>query len=279
MTMQPSEGIALSRKINGRSDTVRQPLTSVVEFFTTTNLSVRIASMPRSDADHDAQIESLSLLRDPLRRAIYRYVARAAEPVSRDDVAGAVDASRSLVAFHLDKLVDNGLLRPSFRRLSGRTGPGAGRPAKLYERSDAQLEVTLPAREYELAAQLLLQALEGGGRAGSGERLQAAARQLGETSGAEEAARGGAPRSRRATLERLQPVLEGLGYEPALDSGSIRLRNCPFHALAQRSTTTVCGMNLALLEGLLDGLQAKGVAAQLAPAADRCCVEISANRP
>src|SRR5919107_2773504 len=126
------------------------------------------------DADTDAQIESLSLLRDPLRRAIYRFVSRASEPVSRDDVAAAVDASRSLVAFHLDKLVDSGLLRTSFRRLTGRTGPGAGRPAKLYERSDQQLEVSLPAREYELAAHLLLQALDGGGKAGSGERLQAA---------------------------------------------------------------------------------------------------------
>jgi predicted ArsR family transcriptional regulator len=87
--------------------------------------------MPDPDADVDAQIESVSLLRDPLRRSIYRFVVRAAEPVSRDDVAGAVDASRSLVAFHLDKLVDHGLLRTSFRRLSGRTGPGAGRPAKL----------------------------------------------------------------------------------------------------------------------------------------------------
>jgi predicted ArsR family transcriptional regulator len=87
------------------------------------------------------------------------------------------------------------------------------------------------------------------------------------------------PRSRRASLERLQPVLESLGYEPFLAGGAVSLRNSPFHALAQTSTTTVCGMNLALLEGLLEGIQAKGVAAQLAPAADRCCVEISANRP
>jgi predicted ArsR family transcriptional regulator len=228
------------------------------------------------DGDTDEQIESISLLRDPLRRAIYRYVARAAEPVSRDDVAAAVDASRSLVAFHLDKLVDRGLLRTSFRRLSGRTGPGAGRPAKLYERSDRQLEVSLPAREYELAAHLLLQALDGGGRAGSGERLQAAARELGERSGAEEAERSGAPRGRAASLERLEPVLERLGYEPFREAGSMCLSNCPFHALAERSTATVCGMNLALLEGLLAGLRTKGLVADLAPAPGRCCVRVRA---
>jgi predicted ArsR family transcriptional regulator len=229
------------------------------------------------DPDADAQIESLSLLRDPLRRSIYRFVARAAEPVSRDEVAGAVDASRSLVAFHLDKLVDHGLLRTSFRRLTGRTGPGAGRPAKLYERSDVQLEVSLPAREYELAAHLLLRALDGGGRAGSGERLQAAARELGERSGAAEAERSGAPRSRAASLDRLEPVLEGLGYEPFRDNGSICLSNCPFHALAEQSTATVCGMNLALIEGVLGGLRTKGVVAELAPAPGRGCVQITSG--
>jgi predicted ArsR family transcriptional regulator len=236
------------------------------------------------DADTDAQIESLSLLRDPLRRSIYRYVARAGEPVSRDDVAGAVEASRSLVAFHLDKLVDNGLLCTSFRRLSGRTGPGAGRPAKLYARSDRQLEVSLPAREYELAAQLLLQALDGGGKAGSVDRLQAAARQLGERSGAAEAERTGVPRSRAATLDRVTSVLERLGYEPRPDGGAICLSNCPFHALAVQSTATVCGMNLALIDGVLDGVKAKGVVAELAPAPSRCCVQIKPgsarqNRP
>ncbi|MDT7573080.1 MAG: hypothetical protein QOE05_3254 [Actinomycetota bacterium] len=231
--------------------------------------------MPGPDADTDAQIERVSLLRDPLRRSIYRFVSRAAEPVSRDDVAGAVDASRSLVAFHLDKLVDSGMLRTSFRRLTGRTGPGAGRPAKLYERSDQQLEVSLPAREYELAAHLLLQALDSGSKAGSGERLQAAARQLGERSGAEEAERNGVPRGRAASLDRVEPVLERLGYEPFRESGSICLSNCPFHALAEQSTATVCGMNLALIDGVLFGLKAKGVVAELAPSPGRCCVQIT----
>jgi predicted ArsR family transcriptional regulator len=230
--------------------------------------------MPDPDGDTDAQIESLSLLRDPLRRSIYRYVARAPEPVGRDDVAGAVDASRSLVAFHLDKLVDQGLLRTSFRRLTGRTGPGAGRPAKLYERSEAQLEVSLPAREYELAAHLLLEALDGGGDAGAGERLQKAARRLGESSGAQEARANGAPRGRAASLDRIEPVLERLGYEPLREARSVCLRNCPFHALAEQSTATVCGMNLALIEGVLDGLKAKGVVAELAPSPGRCCVQI-----
>lgn len=230
---------------------------------------------PGADADEaDAQIESLALLRDPLRRSIYRFVSRATEPVSRDDVASAVQASRSLVAFHLDKLVAEGLLQTSFRRLSGRSGPGAGRPAKLYERSARQLDVTLPAREYELAAHLFLTALDGSGRRGPKDRLQNAARELGQTSGARDVAANGVPRGRAASVDRLEPLLERLGYEPFRDGTSLCLRNCPFHALAEQSTTTVCGMNLALLEGVLDGMCTKGLIAQLRPAPGRCCVEI-----
>jgi predicted ArsR family transcriptional regulator len=234
--------------------------------------------MLRPEADADAQIESLALLRDPLRRAIYRFVARATDPVSRDEVAAAVAASRSLVAFHLDKLLADGLLQTSFRRLTGRSGPGAGRPAKLYERSQRQLDVTLPAREYELAAQLLLAAVDGGGRTGAKDRLNAAAREMGEAAGRRDTEENGPPRGRAASLDRLEPLLERLGYEPFREGPSLRLRNCPFHALAAQSTTTVCGMNLALLDGLVGGLRAKGVAAGLAPAPGRCCVEIAPAR-
>jgi predicted ArsR family transcriptional regulator len=226
--------------------------------------------------EDDAQIDSLSLLRDPLRRAIYRYVAHAPEPVGRDEVGTAVGASRTLVAFHLYKLEAEGLLCTIFRRLSGRSGTGGGRPAKLYARSDRQLAVSLPAREYELAAPLLLRAVDGPNR--PVDRLKAAARELGEATGAKAAELGGPPRGRAATLDLLAGVLEQLGYAPFRDRGSLRLRNCPFHSLAEQSTETVCGMNLALIDGVLQGLRAKGVAAALAPEPGRCCVEV-ARRP
>jgi predicted ArsR family transcriptional regulator len=229
--------------------------------------------MARPDDGADSQIESLAALRDPLRRSIYKVVARADAPVSRDDVAAAVEVSRSLAAFHLDKLVAEGLLQTSFRRLSGRTGPGAGRPAKLYTRSDRQLDVSLPSREYELAARLLLQALDGG-RVGAKQRLREVAHALGRDTGEREAERGGVPRGRRAALERLEPLLESLGYEPFEERETLCLRNCPFHALAQQSTETICGMNVALVGGILEGLAAKGLRADLAPAPGRCCVAV-----
>src|SRR4051794_30373256 len=227
----------------------------------------------------DAQLDRVAVLGDPTRRALYRCVSRAGEPVGREDAAAAVGVSASLAAFHLDKLVAAGLLRTSFRRLSGRSGPGAGRPAKLYERSEQDVAIALPARQYELAARLLLEAVDGGRTADASARLRAVARDVGRSAGAAEAAANGSPRSRRASLARVEPLLEDLGYEPSSEDGSIVLRNCPFHALAQQSTTLICGMNVDLVGGLLDGLGARGLTADLAPQPDRCCVVVRPEGP
>lgn len=51
--------------------------------------------------------------------------------MSRAEAADAVGVARTLAAFHLGKLVDAGLLEVAHRRLTGRSGPGAGRPAKV----------------------------------------------------------------------------------------------------------------------------------------------------
>src|ERR671928_2168041 len=97
--------------------------------------------------DVDQQLTGLAGLGDPLRRALYRYVAERGVPVSREDAAAAVGISRPLAAYHLDKLIDDGLLEARYQRRSGRRGPGAGRPAKHYVRADRQLELSLPARD------------------------------------------------------------------------------------------------------------------------------------
>ncbi|MBX6357615.1 MAG: helix-turn-helix domain-containing protein [Micromonosporaceae bacterium] len=199
-------------------------------------------------------IGAISALADPLRRSAYQAVAAADRPMGRDEVAEALGIGRTLAAFHLDKLVDAGLLEVSYARRSGRSGPGAGRPAKLYRRSAAEHEVSLPPREYRTAAELLAEAVE---RAGADATLYAVAREHGRQVGAA----GG----------ELLATLEKLGYEPERHDASVRLRNCPFHQLANQFPPLVCGMNLALLEGL---------AAQLAPGCkvrmDRgptgCCV-------
>lgn len=213
-------------------------------------------------------VEAIGVLHEPVRRAVYEYTVGRGEPVGRNDVAEALGIGRTLAAFHLDRLAEAGLLEVSYARRSGRTGPGAGRPAKLYRRSMAEHEVTLPPRRYQAAAELLADAVE---RAGADDLLFAAARRRGRSVGS--ASVGSAPGA-----AELIEVLTEQGYEPERQGDSIVLRNCPFHALARDFPPLVCGMNLALLEGLVEGLVEQRDRApdtpRLAPAGEGCCVVI-----
>ncbi len=218
----------------------------------------------------EAQISAIAALDEPTRRRLYDYVVRQPAPVSRDDAAEILELPRTTVAFHLDRLVDEALLDVTYQRRTGRTGPGAGRPAKLYQRSQRPVAVSLPQRRYELVGQLLSSALEDAERSGSSPRaiLDQRAYQLGKELG--ETARG-ASADRNSALR----VLEAHGFEPRIEAGEITLANCPFHALAQAYTELVCGMNLRLLEGLLDGLGHTGLTARLDPAPPHCCVRLA----
>jgi predicted ArsR family transcriptional regulator len=210
-----------------------------------------------------AQVAGVGALADPARRALYRFVAGASAPVSRDQAAEGVGLPRHTVKFHLDRLVDDGLLDTEYRRLSGRRGPGAGRPAKLYRRSARQFDVTLPRRHYDLAGQVLAAAVDA-----------AAAREVPVLEAvAESAAAEG--RRRAAPGAPLAEVLTGLGYEPQETGDGVLLANCPFHALAATHTALVCGMNLGLLTALLDERAEEGTRATLAPAPGRCCVVLA----
>ncbi len=197
-------------------------------------------------------VEGLGALAEPVRRALYRWVVAQAEPVSRDQAAAGAGVPRHTAKFHLDKLAADGLLETEFRRLTGRRGPGAGRPAKLYRRSARQVTVTLPPRRYELAAQIMAAALDRGGDA---DALAAAAADVG----------------RLLRVGPFGPALEALGYEPRERDGVVELLNCPFHTLAQEHTALVCGMNLHLVGALLEGTDRRAV---LDPARGRCCVTV-----
>src|SRR4051794_12135317 len=114
------------------------------------------------DLQQNAAIDEIAVLVDPVRRRVYSHVSEQTEPVGRDATAAALGIGRPLAAFHLDRLVEAGLLDVTYRRLSGRTGPGAGRPSKLYARSRRDVSVSVPARRYELAARLFADALSRG---------------------------------------------------------------------------------------------------------------------
>ena len=226
-----------------------------------------------SSKDFAKQLENLAALDEPVRRKLYLYVVGRGGDVGRDEAARATGVSRALAAFHLDKLVEADLLEATFRRLRGRGGPGAGRPSKLYRRSAIQLDVSLPRRRYELAAHMLAQALATAQSERTLEALRDAARDWGRRLAGETAERSG----RGLPLKRVSRALEACGFEPhgtTGDDGEVVLRNCPFDSLRAESRDLICGMNLALIEGLLDGLGVEGVRARLAPRPGMCCVAL-----
>lgn len=225
--------------------------------------------------DRSAQVAAVAALAEPTRRRLYEYVVRRPHPVSRDDVAGALGVPRPTAAFHLDRLVADGLLDVHYERRTGRTGPGAGRPAKLYRRSDASVTVSLPERRYDLAGELLASALDESERSGQPPRavLERRARLRGRELGEEARAAGADGR------DAVVSALEEQGFEPRSVDAGIALANCPFHALASRHTELVCGMNLHLLEGLLEGVPSARLTARLRPEQGMCCVLLEAADP
>lgn len=213
------------------------------------------------DGHGSAETSALSALADPVRRRLYEFVASQDGPVRRDDAADAAGVSRTLAAYHLDRLAEADLLAVGYARPDGRTGPGAGRPAKLYQRVQDEVSLTVPPRDYGLLAALLADAVAGDDSGSVRSALLAAANDEGRRAGADGA---GIPE----TLRRR-------GYEPAVTGdGEIELRNCPFHSLAQRHVDLVCGLNHALLRGVLAGCGQNPDCAHLEPRAGRCCVTI-----
>jgi predicted ArsR family transcriptional regulator len=231
----------------------------------------------------DWKVESLaalSSLNDPLRRRVYDCVGTDARGASRDTVAQALGLPRSVAAFHLDKLVVAGLLTFEFRRPPGRSGPGAGRPAKWYRHSDVDVAVSIPDRRYDLAAQILATAVErsADGVVASAEALRGAAREHGRSIGdALLRPGGGRPGRLAGTLEeRLVDVLAEHGYAPRVTDGRVTLANCPFKVLAAQHQELVCRMNHELLSGVVEEAGLPGCNAVLDPAPGRCCVTLVA---
>ena len=231
--------------------------------------------------DFDARVDGIATLGEPVRRAIYRWVVAQPSSVSRDEVGEGAGVPRHVAKFHLDKLVDDGLLEVEFRRPPGRSGPGAGRPAKRYRRSSREVEVSLPERRYDLAGRLLAQAVTDAHQTGTSvdEAVATAARRAGQALGRDARQRAGSRPSRKTLTAACWELLAGLGYEPRAEAGGVSLANCPFHRLAIDYTELVCSMNRELLDGVLDGLGHDGLEARLEPEAGMCCVRLRRERP
>ncbi|HEU5042809.1 MAG TPA: helix-turn-helix domain-containing protein [Nocardioidaceae bacterium] len=242
--------------------------------------------------DFATRASGIGALAEPARRALYDFVVAAGEPVSREQAADGVGVPLHTAKFHLDRLVAEGLLEVEFRRLTGRTGPGAGRPAKLYQRSARQVSVSLPERRYDLAGEILASAVD---RAMSGQApVDAAVRQAAEEAGrragatavadrAEAGKSGPAAPEDEAAAEseagRTTRVLAAHGYEPRTRGDQIVLANCPFDQLVHEHTRLVCGLNECFVSGMLDGLGCAGLHAALDPEPGLCCVKVRHGRP
>ena len=224
----------------------------------------------------DDRLAALAAPNEPARRRIYRYVATQGSAVSRHGVAEALGVPRSVAAFHLEKLAELGLLEFEYRRPLGRSGPGAGRPAKLYRRAAGEIALSVPERHYDLAAQLLARAVEyaADGSVPVAEALRSVAREHGRSIGARLHPLEG--RSRRQLIEQLAELLTDQGYEPHVEDTAITLRNCPFDALTAEHRELVCGMNLELIKGVVETGGLPDTAARLDPAPGRCCVSLLA---
>jgi predicted ArsR family transcriptional regulator len=222
------------------------------------------------DATRD-EVSDIAALDHPVSRAAYRLVVDRGW-IGRDAAAVALDQPRPVVAFHLDKLVKAGLLDVRYERITGRTGPGAGRPSKLYGRSGREVNVSFPPRRYDLAGSVLADAVirADAKKLPVRQALAEVAREAGRDAADE--VRGGS-----SAPDTVMDLLRRHGYEPRKRGHEIALRNCPFHALAEQHGELVCGLNLELLTGVLEGA-GSNLIARFAPEPGLCCVRLAARR-
>jgi predicted ArsR family transcriptional regulator len=207
----------------------------------------------------------VAALVDPVRRALYDFVRRERRPVTREEAAQAVDISRNLAAFHLDKLVEVGVLRARYEAPADQPR-GRGRTPKVYEATGDGFALAMPPRQYELVATILADAIATDpSNAPAAARRQAAA--LGHAIGA-------GARPIDEPVDRAVRALADLGYEPRREPDGLVLENCPFHALAARHTALICGLNVEFVAGLLAGLACDALGAELSPRPGGCCVRL-----
>ncbi|HET9188562.1 MAG TPA: helix-turn-helix domain-containing protein [Acidothermaceae bacterium] len=243
----------------------------------------------RSRGRLDVAVDALAALSEPTRRRVFEQLRASGEPATRDEVAAALGLGRPIVTFHLDALAKAGVVDVDYARPPGRRGPGAGRPAKRYRVAAGEIAARVPARRYDLAGRILAAGVRDATRSGGATDARAATFNAAEATGrqlGEEHAETGADATSSESMQHVCAVLSELGYEPVSDGGaehpeSLRLHNCPFHAVVEVEPELVCQLNVHLLHGLLEGMSVHDLEAQFAPTPGECCVRIAApgDRP
>lgn len=236
-------------------------------------------------------IAAISTLADPIRLALFRFIVERGEAVSREEASEALGLPLTKVKFHLERLAAEGLLETEYRRMTGKRGPGAGRPAKLYRRSAQEFRLSLPERRYDVMGAILASAVTktrlstGPVRtidldkaiADSAYEMGRAA--VGNGAGGNTHQDGEMASDERRDLTELGDTLNILGYETVLEvedenEPTLRLRNCPFDTLAKDNRALVCGANVHYVQGALDGTNNERLVAKLDPSPGHCCVMV-----
>jgi predicted ArsR family transcriptional regulator len=222
----------------------------------------------------DQQIADLAgTLGDATRRGIYISVRESPEPMTASRIAELFDIHSNVARHHLDRLVADGYLRVTRRRVDGRTGPGAGRPAKHYEPTSKPVSVQFPVRRHDLLAELLLRVVE----RVAPDRAADIAEEVGLEYGRELATEIGFPDDAGydAAARAVATALMGVGFEVEAQPGGHRLvtRFCPFGETATNHPDVVCRLDQGLVRGLLESAR-NGNVAVVTPhtSADEVCI-------
>ena len=212
-------------------------------------------------------VDAVALLVEPARRQVFEHLQQAGA-ATIGELTAALGMGRTLVSFHLAKLVEAGFVEAV---APDRDVPALGRPAQRYRLTGRELVVSVPDRRYDLLAGVLLESLADHRR---GEPAQAAAERVARRRGEEVAAQWAPPRKGRATRwSRLEGLLSHLGYAPRRTEDGLTVRNCPFDRFRATNTPQVCALNGALSEGYLAGLGLDGeIASHVRACPDSCCV-------
>lgn len=217
-----------------------RPDKQIVQITTRANADTMAAL--RSGLDDGQRLAAVASLGDPVRKKLFELVRDSGHALSRDDCAVALDLPKSTIRAHLDRLVEEQLLLVEFRKMGERTGPGSGRPTKLYTAAHSEISASVPPRHYDLAASLLAAAVQHSIDTGMDieKSLAQVAYQEGQRMG--------------AAAGDIHQLLHSAGYSPEPDGeGGTIMANCPFHRLSQDHTGVVCSLNGSLLSGALEG--------------------------
>ena len=232
------------------------------------------AERPGGPGGTEGDLAGIAALADPVRRALHRYVGGRCDWVTREEAAAATGLAHHVVKLNLDRLAVAGLLESGYQRPPGRSGPGAGRPAKVYRRADREFAVSVPARRYELAAGILANGVRRSIEDGTpvAEAVRDTATDAGRALG-----RAAADRASTGTpvAAAIREVLDGQGFATRAEGSVLHFGNCPFAGLLHDCKRLICTMNGSLVRGLLAASGATALTAQLAPPPPGdCCVTV-----